>query len=405
MTKAPKPIKAGKAKTGKTKKAKTGGAKKKTAPPPALEPSNEPSSAPALEASVAGAAEAARAVSPEPARPGGVFRLAGLAAFVLIFFGTGYLTWPFWSHVVAPYIPGLETPPPSKQAAKPQPAPPSVQEMKTERQQMRQELSLLMGRMEAIESSLETVTKMVHATARSAEDKSGGAASGASVQALLDRLGALEKNGGEVKALIQRLDKLEKDDTQQAAVASAGSGSSAKAQALVLAVANLREALALGGPFQGALDTLTAIGGEDPSIKTASVLLAKDAVRGIPALAGLRDRFDGLAGEIVRDSKMVAEGSWMDKATNRLASLVTWRRVDNREDASSVDAAVARAETRLKEGDLGGAVKALEGLSGNKKAQARAEPWLRDAKARLVAERAVATLHVYAISLLVPAKE
>jgi len=206
--------------------------------------------------------------------------------------------------------------------------------------------------------------------------------------------------------LIKRLDEFEKDDAKRAALAPVDPGvpADAKARALVLAVANLREVLTKGDPFQSALDSLIAIGGDDPSIKTANVLLAKNARAGIPTLASLRERFDRLAGQIVQDSKMVAEGGWMDKATNRLASLVTWRRVDNRDDAPSIDAAVARAETRLKAGDLKAAVKALEGLSGNPKAAARAEPWIRDAKARLVAERSMATLHVHAISLLAPPK-
>ena len=73
-------------------------------------------------------------------------------------------------------------------------------------------------------------------------------------------------------------------------------------------------------------------------------------------------------------------------------------------EVTSVDAIVADAETRLKDSDLKGAVKALDGLGANA-AQKIAAPWLAAAKSRLVAERAVATLQVHAASLLPMAKK
>ena len=134
-------------------------------------------------------------------------------------------------------------------------------------------------------------------------------------------------------------------------------------------------------------------------------MLSKSSVAGIPTLATLRERFDGLAGKIVQASKTLEETGWIERATNRIMSLVTWRRVGNGAEASSLDAIVARAEARLKVGDLKGAIDALKGLSTHAKAAQVAAPWLKDAKAGVVAERAVATLHVHAVSLLAPDKE
>ena len=94
----------------------------------------------------------------------------------------------------------------------------------------------------------------------------------------------------------------------------------------------------------------------------------------------------------------------MGRAVDRVSSLITWRRVGDDGKGDAVDRIVARAEARLKAGDLTGAVKAVENLAADKKAAAAAEAWLADAKGRLIAERAVASLHVHAVSLLTPAK-
>jgi len=173
----------------------------------------------------------------------------------------------------------------------------------------------------------------------------------------------------------------------------------------VLAVAGLNDAIARGEPFARHLEALTAIGGGDPNIKATLALLARRAAIGIPTLGQLRDRFDGLAGQIVRAAKTTDDAGWMARAADRVASLITWRRVGDDGRADTVDRIVARAEARLKSGDLVGAVKAVEGLAANKNASAAAESWLADAKARVTAERAVASLHVHAVSLLTPAKQ
>ncbi len=95
----------------------------------------------------------------------------------------------------------------------------------------------------------------------------------------------------------------------------------------------------------------------------------------------------------------------MERALNRIRSLVAWRRVDQKGEDDSVDAVVARAEKHLKAGDLTAAVEAVKGLMGNPKIAPVAEPWLADAKGRLAAERAVQALYVHALALLTAAKE
>ncbi len=365
------------------------------------------------------AKKAAKAKTPPPeapareARSGGIKRMIGLAGFVLAAVAVAYAFKPLWSPVIAPYFSGFESPTPdtpdtpaAEAAAGTAPEDTaSLQEMQSERRQMRDDLNRLMARMESIENSVEEAKKMIRVTARPRDEngaEDGGENNpGPSLAALSERLNELEKGGDALNSLVQRLDQMEKSGALQ----SSGESGGGWAKALVLAVANLRQAIAKDAPYGGALESLEAVSADDPDIKTAALLLAKTADTGIPTLATLRDRFDGLAGKIVHASKALEENGWMERAANRITALVTLRRIDGHEEGTSVDAIVARAEARLKEGNLPAAVKALKDLSGFEKANARAAPWLRDAKARVTAERAVATLHVYAISLLSPAKE
>ena len=360
----------------------------------------------------------AKAPAASVARQSGRFiRMLGLLGFlVVIGIGVVLMNWPFWAEVLAPYWYGGEaetakTPAAVVPAAIPSQAPmtvekdgESIEEMRTERQRLRQELNRLMARMETIEKSVNLVKKLIQATAPIAENGTPGKTSAT----LAERLSKLEDSSQSIKSLLQRMDKLELDSAPKIGAepnTRAGGGQSGRAQAIVLAVANLRQAVAMDEPFEKPLEALSALYGDDPDIKSTILVLSKSSVAGIPTLATLRERFDGLAGKIVQASKTLEETGWIERATNRIMSLVTWRRVGNGAEASSLDAIVARAEARLKVGDSKGAIDALKGLSTHAKAAQVAAPWLKDAKARVVAERAVATLHVHAVSLLARDKE
>ncbi|MDA0305653.1 MAG: mitofilin family membrane protein [Proteobacteria bacterium] len=379
MSKAPK------SKTGKKKaparskaQAKSPEAVPETAPP---RPSQTPPEAPAPVASTSS---------------GGGKGVVALVVFLAVLVGGGYVTWPYWGHMVVG----------KKQVVvqKP-PADTTLQQLKSERRQMREELDRMLKRMESIESAVDTVKKMIHATARPDEK----AADAENMLVLSQRLKDLEKGGEDMKSLIQRMAQLENKAT---APTPASITALITAKALVLAASNLRQAISLGAPFTDALDALKAVAGGDPDIEAGVVLLAKIAPVGAPTLAVLKDHFGKLAGRIVQAGRVKQKSGWMDRALARLSSLVTWRRVDGKGEApgkikgkmTSVDAIVADAETRLKDSDLKGAVKALDGLGANA-AQKIAAPWLAAAKSRLVAERAVATLQVHTASLLPPAKK
>jgi hypothetical protein len=284
----------------------------------------------------------------------------------------------------------------------------SVEQLAAERRQLRQALDRLMARMESIEKSLDQVKKIARATTPPAEKFS----SSTTLEGGPKRLDSVAESGDKIKGLMRRMDRMEKDYAEKATPAfiapagDAGAGSASGAAALVLAVGNLRQALATNEPFDKALQALKALAGDSPEISAAVALLAKDAPKGLPTRAVLAERFEVLAGKIVQASREVEEKNWLDRAVNRMSKLVNWRRIDGKGEKSSVDALVASAEAHLKAGNLKAAIQAVEGLSvsppGNTKAAAMAASWLADAKARLAAERAVAGLRLHALSLLMP---
>ena len=90
----------------------------------------------------------------------------------------------------------------------------------------------------------------------------------------------------------------------------------------------------------------------------------------------------------------------MDRAWARLRSLVTVRPVGGDVAGDSPEAHLARAEARLDEGDLAGAVSELEALEGP--AAEAAAPWLAGARARVAADQAIEALRERALARVLP---
>ena len=199
--------------------------------------------------------------------------------------------------------------------------------------------------------------------------------------------------GAAVNRLARRLSALSAPDGARDRAARA-------APAVVLAVGQLRAALRTAGPFAKELAAVAAVAGKDPDAAPAISELRPHASTGIATLESLRRRFDATAGEIVLASLGLEGAGWWERVGRRLASLVRVRRTAATAGGKSADAVVARAEALLEAGDLIAATEVLGALEGN--AAAAADAWLRDARARLAAERAIAKLHIFAISLLEP---
>ena len=383
-----------------------------------------------------------RTVAAKPAKKdGGIAPFLWTVLALAVLGGAAAATWPLWSPYITaglsstqedpfrdPRVTGLagrvaaleET---TKGAGA---AGAAVEDLEAQRARSRQELKALMERLENLEQALRSVKKMGEATAPPAES----ADKDEYLRQLSARLGRLEDNDETLAGLLERIARLEerggaagegiqpaaRAEELSAAVAdisnrvgalertdTMAAGTAIEAQATVLAVGQLREALRGTAPFAAELEAVGAVAADNPEITKAIAALGPYAASGIPTLATLRRDFDRLAGEIARAARALEGDGWFEWAVNRLMSLVTVRRTTDSGDLNSVDAVVARAETSLKAGDLMAAVEELGGLAGPP--GATAAPWLRGARARLAAERAMATLHVQAVSLLAPAKE
>ncbi|HYD29858.1 MAG TPA: mitofilin family membrane protein [Azospirillaceae bacterium] len=202
----------------------------------------------------------------------------------------------------------------------------------------------------------------------------------------------------QVKALSQEVSAASAKANEVAGTLAQKTEAETAAQALVIAAANLRQALATSAPFQNELNAVNSLGAKDPEVAQALEKVAPFAASGIPSEARLIERFEVVAPQVVQAARQDPNANWAEEALTRLQGLVSVRRQGGNVAGEDADATVARAEAKLKQGDLAGAVAELSGLSGPP-ADA-AQPWLKDAQARLSARDASDTLAREAVALL-----
>lgn len=389
----------------------------------------------AIDEEPAAEAAAARAEADEigePARPAPARRVsraamipvAALTVVVLAAIGGGalYAAWPFWSPYVARYVKSLQADPlqdprlgglPGRVTAlegevkKGLPAGDSLVELEQKRAEIRAEVTTLVKRVDDLEKSLESVRAMVKATTLPIQAADARKA----LDELSQRMARLEQTGpGEVQRDLGRLDAenarmaqsvaalTRRMDGLEAARAET-TGLTEAARTLVLAAGHLREALRTSAAFAGELAALKKAAGNKPDLVALVNELTPHADKGIPLLATLSDRFGAMASAASAAAHRIDGDDWVAAIANRLASVVTIRRTDGADD--TIDGLLAKAEAAMRDGDLIGAVKTLEGLKDGP-AEAAAS-WLKQARARVLAERAMAVLHVQTVSLITPA--
>lgn len=246
------------------------------------------------------------------------------------------------------------------------------------------ELARLAARFDALEKRL----------AAAATD--GGAPEAASAIAALReqsaaRMAGLEK---ENDALRKRLAGLEQRLSALADKAAAAGPE--KANALLLAVGQLREATRGTTGFAEALDAVAALAEGDAAVTGAVAKLKPHSGGGVADLITLRARFEPVADAIARAASAPPGDGWIDRTVARITNLVTIRKVGESAAArDDVQGLIARAELRLAAGDLAGAVEALGRLEGAPAKAAAA--WLSAARARLAVDGAVAQLFGHAL--------
>ncbi len=204
-----------------------------------------------------------------------------------------------------------------------------------------------------------------------------------------EKVAALETANAALQKRLEALDRrLAAAEKRPAVPTDTGPGTD---NALLIAVGQLREAVRGTGSYRPAYDSVAALAKKDSALSQQLAALEKHSRAGVADVTALRLKFAATADAVVRAMLSRGGDSWIDQTLDRLVSLVSVRRVGDAAAArDDVQGLVARAEIRLKEGDVAGAVKTLEALSGIP-AEAAAG-WLEDARARLAVDNAVNAL-------------
>ncbi|HEY2177121.1 MAG TPA: hypothetical protein VGH15_00940 [Caulobacteraceae bacterium] len=177
----------------------------------------------------------------------------------------------------------------------------------------------------------------------------------------------------------------------------AGQNRTLAAAAAALAAASLSDAAAKPAPFTA---DLAAVARVIPGSPDAAALAAL-APQGAPTRPALATELTALAAEASTAARAPGkDASFMDRALYAVARVVSLRRIDVK--ATGVDAILARAERRADDGDLEGAIAALDALPDN--AKAALAPWRDKAERRIQIDRHIAGLRAQAVANLAAAQ-
>ena len=226
------------------------------------------------------------------------------------------------------------------------------------------------------------IAKAEQLAARVGESERGAAQLRADSLAAADSLKAdIASLRDEVSAISDKLTAL---TAREAAAAGRTTG-------LALAVVSLERAVLDGTPFAGLLTAIERLADNDPVVTASIAVLSPDAASGIPTTAALVKRFEGVAATLGEPLWAETGTGWLDQILKRVDSVIAVRRI---EDGSGNILPARRAEQAVARGDLPAAVAALEDAPGP------ATDWVQDAKRRIAAEKAVASLRLHAVEML-----
>ena len=126
------------------------------------------------------------------------------------------------------------------------------------------------------------------------------------------------------------------------------------------------------------------------------------STRGVETPSSLKQAFSDLSGKIVVVSKSSKNSETLtQRILNSAASLIAFRRVDGKADSTSVDAYIVKVENSLRAGNLEGAkLFATNIIRDFPETLKIIHSWISSVNERLLAERAIASLHVYTVALI-----
>jgi hypothetical protein len=161
-----------------------------------------------------------------------------------------------------------------------------------------------------------------------------------------------------------------------------------KAAALLLVMSQLRESLNRDNDaFDSDLALLKKLVGEDsPELIAALDRLSPQASEGVLTPAGLSDELRTFAGDAVVASLSGEDVSVKERASARMNDIFQVEKNGELITGTDTQASLARADQLLQNGDIEGAIAAVEGLDGD--AATAMAPWLNKATISLNAQKA-----------------
>lgn len=231
-------------------------------------------------------------------------------------------------------------------------------------------LDLLAARLAQLEAAFQPLSRSVQAEAEAAKDRA----------LMRNRAGELEK---QITALNERISALETFATTDR-----------QGSILGLTLAQLQSTIDSGRPYETPLGLLLDLV-PDSSLKKDSPardsinILQSHAPEGVATPDQLSQRFNRMSTAVLRAAAIPDDASWLGRAWGRLKGLIIIRK-RGEVPGNTPAAIVARAEVRLSEDDINGALSELEALKGS--AAEAAKPWVEAALARQDVDGAIEQL-------------
>jgi hypothetical protein len=200
---------------------------------------------------------------------------------------------------------------------------------------------------------------------------------------------SIETLSGDVQALSTRL-----GDTESRLDHIGGEYQ--RGAAMVVAIGDIDRAVTKSEPFDSALSSLKLLLSDEAPVGGSVLALEPLAAGGVPSLTDLKSDYGSTASRVLLAEE--GERTLADQVSNNVFGILNMRPAGGDVAGSNSRAVLARAQARLADGDLEGAIGELQSL--DEAASAEASSWIESARSRLSAEAAVIDLRAYAQSLV-----
>lgn len=235
----------------------------------------------------------------------------------------------------------------------------------------RTQLSELEAALADAKAAVEAVANAAPATGGGASTEAMAAAQAAFEAAQAESTAKLDELSDAIAALGERLKPIE---------ARAAKAASFSLSAAILALDDLRDAIAVGKPFDKLLERAQSALPQDETLTGAE--WTEFAASGLPTEDGLREDMQNISIAIGQDKlkdRLNSGESWLDKAVGGVVGRLKVRRVGAAVEGDEPAAIAARAEAAMADGNLAGAIDEVESVQGD--GVERFAGWLKAAKA------------------------